>query len=266
MSEINTIVVKVGSSTITHSGGGLDLLHIEKLVRTLSDFQNMGKRVVLVSSGAVAVGVSKLGLDAKPKDTPGKQAAAAVGQCELMFIYDKFFSEYNNTVAQVLLTKDATEDDERRQNVINTLNRLMESRVIPIINENDTVSTEELEFGDNDTLSAIVATLVGADTLVLLTDVDGLYDKNPQKNARARRIPVVLKINDDILSLAGDTQSDVGTGGMITKLRAAEIATSHGIDMYIASGSDPSILYDILDGKSVGTLFVARDPEDDNKE
>ncbi|MBQ1333913.1 MAG: glutamate 5-kinase, partial [Clostridia bacterium] len=189
MSEINTIVVKVGSSTITHSGGGLDLLHIEKLVRTLSDFQNMGKRVVLVSSGAVAVGVSKLGLDAKPKDTPGKQAAAAVGQCELMFIYDKFFSEYNNTVAQVLLTKDATEDDERRQNVINTLNRLMESRVIPIINENDTVSTEELEFGDNDTLSAIVATLVGADTLVLLTDVDGLYDKNPQKNARARRIP-----------------------------------------------------------------------------
>lgn len=262
MSDINTIVVKVGSSTITHAGGGLDLLHIEKLVRTLSDFQNMGKKVVLVSSGAVAVGISKLGLDAKPKDTPGKQAAAAVGQCELMFIYDKFFSEYNNTVAQVLLTKDATENDERRQNIINTLNCLMQQRVIPIINENDTVSTEELEFGDNDTLSAIVATLVRADTLVLLTDVDGLYDKNPQMNSRARRIPVVLKITDDIIKLAGGSNSSVGTGGMITKLHAAQIATSHGIDMYIASGSDPSILYDIIDGKSVGTLFVAQENED----
>lgn len=266
MSDINTIVVKVGSSTITHGGGGLDLLHIEKLVRTLSDFQNMGKRVVLVSSGAVAVGIAKLGLNSRPKDTPGKQAAAAVGQCELMFIYDKFFSEYNNTVAQVLLTKDATEDDERRRNIINTLNCLMEQRVIPIINENDTVSTDELEFGDNDTLSAIVATLVGADTLVLLTDVDGLYDKNPQTNSRARRIPVVLKITDDIMNLAGGAGSDVGTGGMITKLHAAQIATSHGIDMYIASGSDPSILYDIMDGKSVGTLFVAQENNDINED
>jgi len=262
MSDINTIVVKVGSSTLTHEGGGLDLLHIEKLVRTLSDFQNMGKKVVLVTSGAVAVGVSKLGLKEKPKDVPGKQAAAAVGQCELMFIYDKFFSEYNNTVAQVLLTKDATEDPERRQNIINTLNCLMDQHVIPIINENDTVSIEELEFGDNDTLSAIVATLVEADTLVLLTDVDGLYDKNPQTNARARRIPVVLKITDDIISLAGGTGSKVGTGGMVTKLSAAQIATSNGIDMYIASGDDPSILYDILEGKSVGTLFVAQEKEE----
>lgn len=256
--QIKKIVVKVGSSTLTHENGKLNLRLIEKLVRTLSDLQNKGISVVLVSSGAVAVGVSKLGLKSRPCDTPGKQAAAAVGQCELMYLYDKLFSEYNHIVAQVLLTKDVTEDKDRKQNVINTFNNLLSLNVIPIINENDTVSTEELVFGDNDTLSAIVATLIDADALVLLSDIEGLYDKNPKTHSDAKLISVVKEITPQIVSLAEDTDSNVGTGGMITKIHAAEIATQNGIDMYILSGSDPTILYDIFDSKQVGTVFISK--------
>lgn len=258
-SNIKKIVVKVGSSTLTHKNGKLNLLLIEKLVRTLSDLQNKGICVVLVSSGAVAVGVSKLGLKSRPSDTPSKQAAAAVGQCELMYLYDKLFSEYNHIVAQVLLTKDVTDDSVRKQNVINTFNNLLSLNVIPIINENDTVSTEELVFGDNDTLSAIVATLIDADTLVLLSDIEGLYDKNPKTNPDAKLISVVNEITPQILSLAEDTDSDVGTGGMITKIQAAQIATQNGIDMYILSGSEPSLLYDIIEGNPVGTIFKRKE-------
>jgi glutamate 5-kinase len=256
--KIKKIVVKVGSSTLTHKNGKLNLRLIEKLVRTLADLQNKGISVVLVSSGAVAVGVSKLGLKSSPCDTPGKQAAAAVGQCELMYLYDKLFSEYNHIVAQILLTKDVTEEKDRKQNVINTFNNLLSLNVIPIINENDTVSTEELVFGDNDTLSAIVATLIDADALVLLSDIDGLYDKNPKTNSDAKLISVVNEITPQIISLAEDTDSDVGTGGMITKIHAAQIAIQNGIDMYILSGNDPAILYDIIEDKKAGTVFLSK--------
>jgi len=250
------MTVKVGTSTLTHDTGKLNLKRLEELVRTISDIVNSGIQVVLVSSGAIGVGVSKLGLAGKPDTVPEKQAAAAVGQSELMSIYDKLFSEYHHNVAQVLLTKDVTDCDNRRNNVINTFDRLLKFNCIPIVNENDTVSTEELLFGDNDTLSAIVADLTESDLLVLMTDIDGLYDKNPREYHDAVLIPTVTKITKEMLDNASEVGSKFGTGGMITKLHAAEIAMKSGIKMKIVSGEKPSVLYDILENKRVGTEFL----------
>lgn len=251
------IVIKVGSSTLTHKSGKLNLKIIEKLVRIISDINNQGHSVVLVTSGAMAVGTAKLNLTSRPCSTQGKQAVAAVGQCELMAIYDRFFLDYGYQVAQILLTKDVVENPERKNNVINTFNELLEYGCVPIVNENDSVEVEEIKFGDNDTLSAIVAYCIKADLLILLSDIDALYDSDPRKNPNAKPISVVDKIDDNIRMLAGEAGSDMGTGGMITKIKAAEIATEHGINMYIALGSSPEIIYDILDGKEVGTLFKA---------
>jgi len=252
------IIVKVGTSTLTYSTGKLNLRRIELLVRVLSDLQNQGKQIILVTSGAIGVGVGKLGLRGKPKTVREKQAIAAVGQCELMYLYDKFFSEYSHVVAQVLLTKDVVEEETRKENTINTFNTLLELGIIPIVNENDTVAVEEIEFGDNDTLSAIVATLVSADLLIVLSDINGLYDSDPNTNSEAKLIPVVFRIDDRIRSIAGGVSSNRGTGGMVTKISAAEIATEAGVHMIIANGADPRILYRIFEGKQVGTLFLKK--------
>ncbi len=252
------IIVKIGSSSLTHETGKLNLQRIDRLARVLSDLNNRGHEVILVSSGAQVVGMSKLGLSKKPETLQEKQAVAAVGQSELMSIYDRTFSGYGYNVGQILLTKDVFEAKEREQNVINTFNALLGFRCVPIVNENDSVEVEEIKFGDNDTLSAIVAICTKADLLVLLTDIDALYDSDPNKNPQAKAIRTVERIDDSIRTLAGDTISGKGTGGMITKIHAAEIATAKGIDMYIASGSNPDILYDILDQKPTGTLFKGK--------
>ncbi len=256
--DIKRVIVKVGTSTITHSTGLIDIRRMERLVKVLSDIKNSGREVALVSSGAIGVGVGKLKLSQKPKDIPSKQAAAAIGQCELMYIYDKLFSEYNHTVAQILMTRDVIERPKGKTNVINTFNRLFEMGAIPVINENDTVATEEIEFGDNDSLSAVVAEITSADMLIIMSDIDGLYDKNPAQFADAKLIPDVYEITDEIKALAGDSGSNLGTGGMVTKLHAAEIAFKNDIPMYIVNGENPNILYDIFDGKKVGTLFAKR--------
>lgn len=252
------IVVKVGTSTLAHSTGRLNIRRIEELCRILSDLKNAGNQIILVSSGAIGMGVGKLNLSKRPEDIPTKQAAAAVGQCELMYTYDKIFTEYNHNVAQILITSPDIEDENRKTNFHNTLERLLELGVLPIINENDTVSTDEIEIGDNDTLSAIVTANINADLLVLLSDIDGLYDKDPHKFDDAKLIERVEEINEDILKLAGDKGSSLGTGGMVTKLRAAKIATEAGCEMVIANGANPSKLYDIVEGKSVGTKFLKR--------
>ncbi len=252
------IVVKVGTSTLAHPTGRLNIRRIEELCRVLSDLKNAGHQIILVSSGAIGMGVGKLNLTNRPEDIPTKQAAAAVGQCELMYTYDKVFTEYNHNVAQILITGPDIEDHRRKENFHNTLERLLELGVLPIINENDTVSTDEIEIGDNDTLSAIVTANINADLLVLLSDIDGLYDKDPHKFDDARLIDMVEEINEDILKLAGDKGSSLGTGGMVTKLRAATIATQAGCDMVIANGANPSKLYDIVEGKPVGTRFLKR--------
>jgi glutamate 5-kinase len=249
------IVVKVGTTTLTHPTGQLNIRRTEALVKVLSDLKNAGKELVLVTSGAIGIGAGKLGMRSRPTDLPTKQACAAVGQCELMYIYDKLFSAYNHTVSQLLLTRDAVDQTDRRENIENTFQRLLALGVIPIVNENDTVAVEEIVFGDNDTLSAIVAKAVGADLLILMSDIDGLYDANPKENPNAKLIPHVSAITPEILALAGGKGSEFGTGGMITKLHAAEIAMDSGCDMMILNGSDPAILYDVLDGKQVGTLF-----------
>lgn len=249
------IVVKIGTSTLTHDTGKLNIKRIEELARVVSDLKNAGDEVLIVSSGAIGVGVSRLGLKGRPDDTAGKQAAAAVGQCELMYIYDKFFSEYSYPTAQVLLTRDVIDDEKRKNNVVNTLETLIAMGAVPIINENDTVSVDEILFGDNDTLSAMVACLVNADMLIILSDIDGLYDKNPTEDKDAKLVPVVNEITDDILCAVGGAGSTRGTGGMITKIHAVEIAWKQNIDVCIANGKNPEILYDIADGKSVGTLF-----------
>lgn len=257
MAKAKRVVVKVGTSTLTYENGHLNLRRIESLVKVLSDMKNAGREVILVTSGAIGVGAGHLGLKERPRDIGGKQAAAAVGQCELMYTYDKQFAEYGHVTAQVLLTRDVVEDATRKQNVINTLCRLLEYGALPIINENDTVAVEEIEFGDNDTLSAMVAELVQADVLILLTDIDGLYDADPHTNPQAKRIPAVHVIDDALLSLAGGAGSSRGTGGMITKLHAAEIAMAAGIPTVIMDGSRPSRLYDLMDGASLGTIFSA---------
>ena len=252
------IVVKVGTSTLAHAGGLLNTRRVEELCKVLSDLKNAGNDIILVTSGAIGMGTGKLQLKSKPTDIAGKQAAAAVGQCELMYTYDKLFSEYNHTVAQLLMTGDDFEHADRYNNFINTMNKLLEFSALPIINENDTVSTDEIKVGDNDTLSAMVAVSVKADLLVLLSDIDGLFTSDPHKNSDATLISVVSEITDEIRSLAGDKGSSLGTGGMKTKIRAAEISTSKGCDMVIANGENPYVLYDIVDGKSVGTRFLKK--------
>ncbi len=252
------IVVKVGTSTLAHPGGLLNIRRVEELCKVLSDLKNAGHDVILVSSGAIGMGAGKLQLKSKPTDIAGKQAAAAVGQCELMYTYDKLFSEYNHTVAQLLMTGDDFDHSDRYNNFINTMNKLLEFKALPIINENDTVSTDEIKVGDNDTLSAMVAVSVNADLLVLLSDIDGLFTADPHKNSDATLISVVSEITDEIRALAGGEGSNLGTGGMKTKIRAAEISTSKGCDMVIANGENPYVLYDIVDGKSVGTRFIKK--------
>lgn len=252
------IVVKVGTSTLAHAGGLLNIRRVEELCKVLSDLKNAGNDIILVTSGAIGMGTGKLQLKSKPTDIAGKQAAAAVGQCELMYTYDKLFSEYNHTVAQLLMTGDDFEHADRYNNFINTMNKLLEFSALPIINENDTVSTDEIKVGDNDTLSAMVAVSVKADLLILLSDIDGLFTSDPHKNSDATLISVVSEITDEIRSLAGDKGSSLGTGGMKTKIRAAEISISKGCDMVIANGENPYVLYDIVDGKSVGTRFLKK--------
>ena len=253
------IVVKIGTSTLAHPTGHLNIRRVEQLCKIMSDIKNAGNEVILVSSGAIGMGVGKLGLRERPKDIPSKQAAAAVGQCELMYIYDKLFSEYHHTVAQLLITGDDTKNPQRHQNFTNTLNRLLELGALPIINENDTVATDEIVIGDNDTLAAIVAKSVNADLLILLSDIDGLYTADPHKDPNAVLLRKVTKIDDTILNLAGVSSTTQGTGGMVTKLHAAEICLSCGCDMVIANGSNPENLYDIIDGKAVGTTFTAEE-------
>ena len=250
------IVVKIGTSTLAHPTGHLNIRRVEALCKTMSDIKNAGHEVILVSSGAIGMGVGKLGLRERPRDIPGKQAAAAVGQCELMYIYDKLFGEYHHTVAQLLITGDDTKNPGRHQNFTNTLNRLLQLGALPVINENDTVATDEIVIGDNDTLAAIVAKSIQADLLILLSDIDGLYTADPHKDPEAKLLHLVTKIDDSVLALAGVSSTTQGTGGMVTKLRAAEICLSCGCDMIIANGNRPENLYDILDGKDVGTKFT----------
>ena len=250
------IVVKVGTSTLAHATGRLNIRRVEELVKVLSDLKNAGHEIILVSSGAIGMGVGKLNLPGKPADMPTKQAAAAVGQCRMMHIYDKLFAEYNRTVAQILLTGDDVDHDDRRRNFENTMARLLELGALPIINENDTVATAEIKVGDNDTLGGIVACAVHADLLILLSDIEGLYTADPRKDPDARLIPTVEEVTPAIEALAGGAGSALGTGGMATKLRAAKLVTARGCDMVIANGDHPEILYPIVNGEAVGTRFL----------
>ena len=249
--------VKVGTSTLAHPTGLLNIRRVEELCRVLSDLKNAGHEIILVSSGAIGMGVGKLSLKERPADIPGKQAAAAVGQCELMYTYDRLFQQYHHTVAQLLLTADDFRQEDRHRNFQNTMSRLLELGVLPIINENDTIATDEIRVGDNDTLSAMVAVSVGAELLVILSDIDGLYTADPHKNQNAERIPTVQKLTPEILHLAGGNGSPLGTGGMRTKLHAAEICMPQGCDTVILNGTRPESLYELLDGGAVGTRFLS---------
>ena len=251
------IVVKVGSSSLVHKDTGeIDFIKVERLIRVLSDLKNQGKDVVLVSSGAVTVGCKTLGLHKRPEVLSMIQACAAIGQGELMMLYQKLFMEYNHKAAQVLLTFDVITSPERRKNAENTLKQLLDLDIIPVVNENDTVATEEIEFGDNDTLSALVARVVNADLLIILSDIDALYDSNPKENPDAKRISVVTEVSDELIKAAGGAGSALGTGGMQTKIIAMSMLMDHGIAGVIAEGSQSQILEDILDGEDIGTLFV----------
>ena len=252
------IVVKVGTSTLAHPTGRLNIRHVEELVKVLSDLKNAGHEVILVSSGAIGMGVGKLNLPGRPADMPTKQAAAAVGQCELMYTYDKLFSQYNHTVAQILLTGEDVDHDDRRSNFENTMFRLLELGALPIINENDTVTTAEIKVGDNDTLSAIVACCVKADLLVLLSAIEGLYTADPRQDPDAQLIAVVEAVTPAIEALAGGKGSELATGGMATKLRAAKMVAAVGCDMIITNGDKPERLYDIAEGTAVGTRFLGK--------
>ncbi|MBR6572145.1 MAG: glutamate 5-kinase [Clostridia bacterium] len=256
--DFNKIVIKVGSSTLTYDNGRPNLRRIEQLCRVVSDLKNRGTDVILVSSGAIAVGVNRLRLPARPKDTKGKQAAAAVGQCDLMSIYDRSFAEYGYVSAQILLNRDVIDHEDRKTNVINTFNTLLEYGAIPIVNENDSVSVEEILFGDNDNLSAIVAALVEAQGLIILTDIDGYYDDNPRENPDARLIHEVTEITDEMIENAGGNGTNRGTGGMRTKLEAAKYAAAHNIQTIIMSGDDPKKIFDVFDGYSIGTIFKGK--------
>lgn len=255
------VVIKIGTSTITHTDTGhLNLVKLEKFVRILTDIHNQNKELIIVSSGAIGAGRKALGIQGKPSTLPMKQACAAVGQARLMMIYQKLFAEYNQTIAQILVTKNVVTNGISRINAVNTIQELLTMGVIPIVNENDVVSTDQIldgNFGDNDTLSALVAKMIGADLLILLSDIDGLYTDDPRSNPDARFISCVEKIDDDLLSCAKGPESTFGTGGMTTKLAAAEIANEAGTDMVIANGDDPVNVIRILEGKEVGTLFKA---------
>ncbi len=251
------IVIKIGTSTLTHKTGQLNIRRTQDLCRVIGDLKNAGHEIILVSSGAISMGVGKLSLKERPNDIPTKQAAAAVGQSELMYTYDRLFSEYHHTVAQILLTGEDFGHSDRLENFRNTLLKLLELGALPIINENDTVSTDEIRVGDNDTLSAVVATNADADLLILLSDIDGLYTSDPRTNPGATLIQKVYEISEDIISIAGESGTTLGTGGMKTKINAARICMDHGVDMAILNGSNPELLYDLLDGKAIGTYFFA---------
>lgn len=251
------VVFKVGTSTLTHDSGKLNFRRIEKLARTLSDLANSGLEVVLVSSAAISAGCAKLGISERPHSTAEKQAIAAVGQSELMKVYEHYFSDFGHPVGQILITKDELDRQKVFDNARNTFNTLIRMGCIPIVNENDSVSYDEIEFGDNDTLSAYVSLVCGADALVILSDIDGLYDSDPHTNPDAKLIPRVDELTDEIRACAGGAGTKRGTGGLITKLHAAEIVCPKGIPMYIINGADPDLLYDLRDGKQIGTLFAA---------
>lgn len=252
------ITVKVGTSTLTHKTGRLNIRRVEELCKVLSDVKNAGHDIVLVSSGAIGMGVGKLNMADKPQDMPTKQAAAAVGQCELMYVYDNLFQEYNHTVGQILITGEDLADSVRHENFTNTLNRLLELGALPIINENDTIATSEIAVGDNDTLGALVAASVKSDLFIVLTDIDGLYTDDPRRDPNAQLISEVTEITKEMLQGAGGQGSSLGTGGMATKLSAAKIAMDAGVDMIIVNGASPEIIYDAVDGRSVGTRFIAK--------
>ncbi len=252
------IVVKVGTSTLAHSTGCINIRHVEELCKVLSDLKNAGHEIILVSSGAIGMGMGKLSLKKRPDDMATKQAAAAVGQCELMYTYDKLFSEYNHNVAQILLTGLDLEDPVRYHNIKTTMNRLLELSVLPVINENDTVNTDEISVGDNDTLGAIVAVSMHADLLVMLSDIDGLYTADPHKDSNAKLLTEITEITSEIEALGGKSRSGLGTGGMATKLNAAKRCVASGTDVVIANGSSPRVLYKIVDGEKVGTRFISK--------
>ncbi|MEA4933777.1 MAG: glutamate 5-kinase [Lawsonibacter sp.] len=252
------IVVKVGTSTLAHATGRLNIRRVEELVKVLSDLKNAGHEMILVSSGAIGMGVGKLNLPGRPADIPTKQAAAAVGQCELMYTYDRLFTQYNHTVAQILLTSEDIDHADRRQNFENTMFRLLALGALPVINENDTIAVAEIKVGDNDTLGAIVACSLRADLLVLLSDIDGLYTADPRRDPEAKLISVVEEVTPGIEALAGDKGSELAVGGMATKLRAAKMVTAQGSDMIITNGEKPELLYEIIEGKAIGTRFLGK--------
>ena len=259
----NRIVVKVGTSTLTNEVGQSDLRSFDRLACVLSDIQNMGYEVILVSSGAIAVGTNKLNMKTRPTSMRMKQAAAAVGQCSIMYLYDKFFGDYDKTIAQILLNAEDIEQEEKKENLTNTFDALLEMGIIPVVNENDSVSYTEIEseerlFGDNDMLSAVVSVLCKAKRLIILSDINGFYDNDPRLYPNAKLIERIEKIDDKIDSLAGGAGSRRGTGGMKTKLQAAKLATANGTDTVITNGKHPEALYELMKGSSVGTLFVGK--------
>ena len=255
MTEYNRIVIKIGTSTLAHDTGLLNIRRVESLVKVLSDIKNSGREIIIVSSGAIGMGMGKLGLKRGFADMPTRQACAAVGQGALMHTYDMLFCDHHHNIAQVLLTRDVIDDAQRKINITNTLGRLLELGCIPIVNENDTVATEEIEFGENDILSAMVAVLIKADLLIMLTDTDGLYDSSPEDNMNARLISRVNEIDDRIRQMAGGTGSRLGSGGMTTKIEAAAYAGEFGVPTVVTNGAHPKRLYDILEGKNIGTMF-----------
>lgn len=258
LKDVKRLVVKVGTSTLTYDTGKTNIRRMHKLVSVLSDIVNSGVQVALVTSGAIGVGVGKLGLKERPSDISGRQAAATVGQCELMFMYDKLFGEYGHTVGQLLITKNDVDSAERRENLINTFEKLFDYGAVPIINENDSVAVDEIVYGDNDSLSAIVAKLINADALIILTDIDGLYDDDPTENEDAKLISQVDEITQELISVAGGHGSKFSTGGMVTKLHAAQIAMDAGIDTIVMNGAAPESIYKALDGKQIGTFFTGK--------
>lgn len=258
LKDVKRLVVKVGTSTLTYDTGKTNIRRMHKLVSVLSDIVNSGIEVALVTSGAIGVGVGKLGLKERPSDISGRQAAATVGQCELMFMYDKLFGEYGHTVGQLLITKSDVDSEERRKNLVNTFDKLFDYGAVPIVNENDSVAVDEIVYGDNDSLSAIVAKLINADALIILTDIDGLYDDNPNENEDAKLISQVDEITDELIAVAGGHGSRFSTGGMVTKLHAAQIAMDAGIDTIVMNGAAPESIYKALDGKQIGTFFTGK--------
>lgn len=259
LKDCKRIVVKLGSSTLTHESGHINIRRMEEIVKILSDFKNSGMEVIVVSSGAVSAGVARTKLGRRPQSVREKQAMAAVGQSEIMRLYDKYFSQYGHTVAQILMTKDVVDDPQRRAACEDTFNTLIEMGCIPIVNENDSVSTSEIKFGGNDTLSAYVALVAKAEVVLNLSDIEGLYDSDPRTNPNARFISRVEEITDDIMKIAGGAGTDRGTGGMATKIEAAKILTDAGVSMFILNGHRPEVLYELFDGVPVGTYFKAKE-------